>query len=146
MGGRQSVSTGSPYEPIVGISRAVRIGDVVAVAGTAPLGPDGKTVGVGDPAAQARRCFEIARAALEQLGAGLGDVIRTRILLTRIEDWRAVAEVHGEFFRDIRPVNTIVQVSRFIDPDWLVETEVDAVVTRSGRNAEPRDMSANCDS
>ena len=126
---RQSVSTGSPYEPIVGISRAVRIGNIICVAGTAPLGPDGKTVGVGDAAAQARRCFEISRAALERLDAGLADVIRTRILLTRIDDWKAVAEVHGEFFRDIRPVNTIMQVSRFIDPDWLIETEVDAVVT-----------------
>ncbi len=127
---RQTVSTGSPYEPILGISRAVRIDNIVAVAGTAPLGPDGKTVGAGDPAAQARRCFEICRAALEQLGAGLEDVLRTRILLTRIDDWRAVAEVHGEFFRDIRPVNTVVQVSRFIDPDWLVEIEVDAVVAK----------------
>jgi enamine deaminase RidA (YjgF/YER057c/UK114 family) len=127
---RTSVSSGSPYEPIVGISRAVRIGSFVSVAGTAPLGPDGKTVGVGDAAAQARRCFEISSAALEQLGAGLGDVIRTRILLTRIEDWRAVAEVHGEFFREIRPVNTIMQVVRFIDPEWLVETEVDAVLAR----------------
>ena len=125
---RQNVSTGSPYEPIVGISRAVRIGNMVAVAGTAPLGTDGKTVGVGDPAAQARRCFEISRLALEQLGATLKDVIRTRILLTRIEDWRAVAEVHGEYFRDIRPVNTIMQVGRFIDPEWLIETEVDAVI------------------
>jgi enamine deaminase RidA (YjgF/YER057c/UK114 family) len=98
------------------------------VAGTAPLGPDGKTVGVGDPAAQARRCFEISRLALEQLGASLQDVIRTRVILTRIEDWQAVAQVHGEFFRDIRPVTTIMQVSRFIDPDWLIETEVDAVV------------------
>jgi len=129
MGERRSVSTGSPYEPIVGISRAVRIGNFVAVAGTAPLGPDGKTVGLGDPRAQARRCFEISRAALEQLGARLDDVIRTRILLTRIEDWKGVAEIHGEFFRDIRPVNTIMQVSRFIDPEWLIETEVDAVVT-----------------
>jgi len=128
MGNRKSVSTGSPYEPIVGLSRAVRIGNVVAVAGTAPLGPDGKTVGVGDPQAQARRCFEISRAALEQLGARFEDVIRTRILLTRIEDWKIVAEVHGEFFRDIRPVNTIMQVSRFIDPDWLIETEVDALL------------------
>ena len=124
----KSVSSGSPYEPIVGLSRAVRIGNLVAVAGTAPLGPDGKTVAFDDPAAQARRCLEISRAALEQLGAGLEDVIRTRILLTRIEDWRAVAEVHGEFFRAIRPVNTIMQVARFIDPAWLVETEVDAVV------------------
>lgn len=130
MADRRSVSTGSPYEPIIGIARAVRIGDVIAVAGTAPLGPDGKTVGVGDPAAQARRCFEIARLALEQLDAGLSDVIRTRIMLTRIENWKAVAQVHGEFFRDIRPVNTLVQVARFIDPDWLIETEVDAVVSR----------------
>lgn len=125
---RRNVSTGSPYEPIVGISRAVRIGNIVAVAGTAPLGPDGKTIGIGDPKAQARRCFEISRLALEQLGATLQDVIRTRIILTRIEDWKAVAEVHGEFFHDIRPVNTIMQISRFIDPDWLIETEIDAVV------------------
>jgi enamine deaminase RidA (YjgF/YER057c/UK114 family) len=122
------VSSGSPYEPIIGISRAVRLGNIIAVAGTAPLGPDGKTVGLGNPDAQARRCFEISRLALEQLGASLPDVVRTRILLTRIEDWEAVAQVHGEFFRDIRPVTTIMQVSRFIDPDWLVETEVDAVI------------------
>ena len=125
---RQNVSTGSPYEPIAGFSRAVRIGNIISVAGTAPLGPDGKTMAVGDAAAQARRCFEIARAALGQVGGSLEDVIRTRILLTRIEDWREVAAVHGEFFRDIRPVNTIMQVSRFIDPEWLLETEVDAVV------------------
>jgi enamine deaminase RidA (YjgF/YER057c/UK114 family) len=125
---RTNVSTGSPYEPIVGISRAVRIGDVIAVAGTAPLDANGQTVGKGDAAAQARRCLEISLAALEQLGARKQDVIRTRIILTRIEDWRAVAEVHGEVFRDVRPVNTVMQVCRFIDPDWLVETELDAVV------------------
>ena len=125
--GRRSVSTGSPYEPVIGISRAVRIGPYIAIAGTAPLGPDGKTVGVGDAAAQARRCFEISRLALEQLGASLADVIRTRFLLTRIEDWKVVAAVHGELFGEIRPVNTIVQVSRFIDPEWLLETEVDAI-------------------
>lgn len=128
MSQRRNVSTGSPYEPVIGMSRAVRIGNVVAVSGTAPIGPDGKTVGVGDPAAQARRCFEISKIALEKLGAGLGNVIRTRIMLARIDDWRTVAEIHGEFFRDVRPVNTIVQVARFIDPDWLVETEVDAVI------------------
>lgn len=125
---RKAVSTGSPYEPIIGISRAVRIGNIVAVAGTAPLGPDGKTVAPGDAAAQARRCFEISRDALQQLGATLHDVIRTRIILTRMDDWEAVAAVHGEFFRDIRPVNTIMQIDRFIDPAWLIETEVDAVV------------------
>jgi len=125
---RRSVSSGSPYEPILGISRAVRIGNVIAVAGTAPIGPDGKTFGIGDPAAQARRCFEISRLALEQLGGSLRDVVRTRFLLTRIEDWEIVGRVHGEIFGDIRPVNTIVQVTRFIDPDWLLETEVDAVL------------------
>ena len=124
---RRNISSDSPFEPIVGFSRAVRIGNVIAIGGTAPIGADGETVGVGDPAAQARRCFEITRAALAEAGASMTDVIRTRFLLTRIEDWQAVAQVHGEFFADIRPVNTIVQVSRFIDPDWLVETEVDAV-------------------
>jgi len=126
---RQNVPSGSPYEPILGFSRAVRIGNIISVAGTAPLDPDGKTVGVGDAAKQARRCFEISRAALEQAGSSLEDVIRTRVLLTRIDNWREVAAVHGEFFRDIRPANTIMQVARFIDPEWLLETEVDAVVT-----------------
>lgn len=128
MSERRTVSTGSPYEPIVGISRAVRIGNVIAVAGTAPLDATGQTVGRGDAAAQARRCFEISLAALEQLGASKQAVIRTRIILTHIEDWHAVAEVHGEVFREVRPVNTIMQVSRFVDPDWLVEIEVDAIV------------------
>jgi len=129
---RQLVSSGSPYEPKIGISRAVRAGPIVTVAGTAPIGPDGRTAGKGDPAAQARRCFEIIAAALERAGASLGQVVRTRILLTRIDDWQAVAAVHGDFFRDIRPVNTIMQVSRFIDPDWLVEIEADAVVDDEG--------------
>jgi enamine deaminase RidA (YjgF/YER057c/UK114 family) len=124
---RQNVSSGSPYEPILGIYRAVRIGNIIAVAGTASIGPDGKTVSVGDAAGQARRCFEIIGTALGKLGAGFPYVIRTRILLTRIADWRAVAGVHGEIFKDIRPVNTVMQVVRFVDPDWLVEIEVDAV-------------------
>lgn len=125
---KQRVSSGSPYEPRLGISRAVRSGHIVAVAGTAPLGPDGKTVGKGDPAAQARRCIEIVRNALEQSGASLSDVIRTRTLLTRIEDWESVGHVHGEFFGEIRPANTVMQVTRFIDPDWLVEIEADAII------------------
>jgi enamine deaminase RidA (YjgF/YER057c/UK114 family) len=125
---RKLISSGSPYEPKVGISRAVRVGPIITVAGTAPLGPDGRTVGHGDAGAQARRCLEIISAALEKAGASMANVVRTRILLTRIEDWQAVAAVHGEFFRDIRPVNTIMQISRFIDPDWLVEIEADAVV------------------
>jgi len=125
---RTNIPSGSPYESVIGFSRCVRIGNVLAVGGTAPLSPDGKTVGIGDPAAQMRRCLEIARDTLAQAGAGLGDVIRTRTMLTRIEDWEAVGRVHGEFFADIRPVNTVVQVTGFIDPDWLVETEVDAVI------------------
>jgi enamine deaminase RidA (YjgF/YER057c/UK114 family) len=125
---RSLISSGSPYEPKVGISRAVRVGQWISVAGTAPIGPDGQNVGVGDPAAQARRCLEIIGAALEKAGCSLQHVVRTRILLTRIDDWQAVAAVHGEFFRDIRPANTIMQVTRFIDPAWLVEIEADAVL------------------
>ena len=132
---RHLVSSGSPYEPKIGISRAVRAGSIVTVAGTAPIGPDGRTAGKGDPAAQARRCLEIIADALQRAGASLGQVVRTRILLTRIDDWEAVAAVHGECFRDIRPVNTIMQVSRFIDPDWLVEIEADAVVDDAGEMA-----------
>jgi enamine deaminase RidA (YjgF/YER057c/UK114 family) len=126
---RQLISSGSPYEPKVGISRAVRVGSIIAVSGTAPLDPDGHTVGKGDPAAQARRCLEIIKEALERAGTSLDHVVRTRTLLTRIDDWQAVAAVHGEFFGAIRPANTIMQVSRFIDPDWLVEFEADAVVS-----------------
>ncbi len=125
---RQLISSGSPYEPRIGISRAVRVGGYISVAGTAPIGPDGKTAAPGDPAGQARRCLEIIRTALGEAGAGLANVTRTRILLTRIEDWEQVAEVHGEYFRDVRPANTVMQVGRFIDPAWLVEIEVDAVV------------------
>jgi enamine deaminase RidA (YjgF/YER057c/UK114 family) len=125
---RKLISSGSPYEPKVGISRAVRVGNLIAVSGTAPLGPEGRTAGIGDPAAQARRCLQIIAGALEKAGASLRQVVRTRTLLVRIEDWQAVAAVHGEFFGEIRPANTIMQVSRFIDPDWLVEFEADAVV------------------
>jgi enamine deaminase RidA (YjgF/YER057c/UK114 family) len=125
---RQLISSGSPYEPRVGISRAVRVGRIIAVSGTAPIGPDGRTAGKGDAAAQARRCLVIIKDALERAGASLDHVVRTRTLLTRIEDWEAVASVHGEFFGAIRPANTIMQVARFIDPDWLVELEADAII------------------
>lgn len=125
---RTLVSSGSPYEPAIGISRAVRVGRIIAVSGTAPIGADGGTVAPGDAAGQARRCIEIIAAALERAGAGLADVVRTRILLVRIQDWKAVAEVHGEFFGDIKPANTTMQVSRFADPEWLVEIEADAVI------------------
>jgi enamine deaminase RidA (YjgF/YER057c/UK114 family) len=125
---RQLVTSGSPYEPRIGMSRAVRAGSVVAVSATAPIGPDGKTAGVGDVAAQARRCLEIVGKALADAGASLSDVTRTRVLLTSMSDWEAAAKVHGEVFAAIRPATTFVQIGRFIDPDWLVEIEADAVL------------------
>ncbi|MGD8555340.1 MAG: RidA family protein [Anaerolineales bacterium] len=125
---RRRISSGSPYEPISGFSRAVRSGNVIAVSGTAPLDAAGKTVAPGDPAAQARRCLEIIAQALQQAGGSLRDVVRTRIMLTRIEDWEVVARVHGEIFQDIRPASTVMQVTRFIDPEWLIEIEADAIV------------------
>jgi enamine deaminase RidA (YjgF/YER057c/UK114 family) len=125
---RKLVASGSPYEAKVGFSRAVRVGAVVSVAGTAPLGQDGRTVGRGDVATQARRCLEIIGAALQDAGASMHHVVRTRILLTRIEDWPTVATVHGEYFRDIRPACAVMQVASLIDRDWLVEIEADAVV------------------
>jgi enamine deaminase RidA (YjgF/YER057c/UK114 family) len=125
---RRLISSASPYEPRIGMSRAVRVGSIVAVSGTAPIGRDGSTVAKGDPAGQARRCMEIIKDALERAGVSLDHVVRTRTLLTRIEDWPSVAAVHGEFFSTIRPATTVMQVSRFIDPDWLIELEADAVV------------------
>jgi reactive intermediate/imine deaminase len=125
---RRLISSGSPYEPSIGFSRAVRVGGMIFISGTAPIAPDRKTVSPGNAKAQARRCFEIIQAALEEAGSSLSDVVRTRIFMTNISDWEKVAEAHGEYFRDIRPASTMVQVSRFIDPDWLVEIEADAVI------------------
>ena len=128
MPNHQLISSGSPFEPAIGFSRAVRCGSQVWVSGTAPIGPDGKPAAPGDPAAQTRRCLEIIRTALQEAGAGLPDVVRTRIFLVRIEDWEAVGRVHGEFFREIRPASTMLQVRQLIDPEWLVEIEVEAVI------------------
>ena len=125
---RKLISSGSKFEPVLGFSRAVRVGNHISVSGTAAIGPDGKTVGIGDAAAQARRIFETVGGALSDAGASLENVVRTRIMLRNIDDWKAVGEVHGEVFGEIRPATCFVQVSRFIDPDWLVEIEVDAVV------------------
>jgi enamine deaminase RidA (YjgF/YER057c/UK114 family) len=125
---RQLVSSGSPYEAVVGFSRAVRVGNFIAVGGTAPIGSNGETVAVGDAEGQARRCIEIIKAALEKAGASLDDVVRTRVLLKRIEDWETVAKVRSEYFKAIRPVDTIMQVTTFINPEWLVEIEADAVI------------------
>lgn len=129
---RRHVSSGSPYEPKIGFSRAVRVGGVIAVSGTAPIGPDGATVGRGDPAAQARRCLEIIRSALEEVGGTMADVVRTRIFFTRAEDWPEIGRVHGEFLSEVRPAATMVKVAGLLDPDWLVEIEADAVIPESG--------------
>jgi len=126
---RTLVPSISPYAPIIGFSRAVRVDNFISVGGTAPINKDGKTIGLNDPAAQTRQCLETIKAALEDAGASLDDVVRTRMLLTRIEDWEHVAKVRGEYFKDIRPVDTVVEVSRFINPEWLVEIEVDAVIS-----------------
>jgi enamine deaminase RidA (YjgF/YER057c/UK114 family) len=125
---RTLVASSSPYASIVGFSRAVRVGNFIAVGGTAPIDADGNTVGIDDPAAQTRQCLETIKAALTEAGSSMRDVVRTRMLLTRIEDWNAVALVRGEYFSEIKPVDTVVQVSSFINPQWLVEIEVDAVV------------------
>ncbi len=122
------ITTASPYEAQFGFCRALRIGDRIEVAGTAPIGPDGETVGVGDPEAQARRCFEIIIEAIERLGGSARNVVRTRMFLTHIEDWEVVGRVHGEFFGDIKPVATMIGVDRLIDPDWRVEFEAEAQV------------------
>jgi enamine deaminase RidA (YjgF/YER057c/UK114 family) len=123
---RKLISSGCPYEAQIGFSRAVRTGNLVSVTGTAPIGPDSRTVGVGDPAAQTRRCLEIIKAALKEAGASLKNVIRTRIFITRVADRERIGEVHAEFFRDISPTSTMVQVAQLLDPDWLVEIETDA--------------------
>ena len=111
-----------------GFCRAVRVGNTIYIAGTAPIGDDGQTVAAGDPVAQARRCFQIIERSLAELGGHLDDVVRTRMFLTRISDWEAVGAVHGEFFRNVNPVSTMVGVASLIDPDWRVEIEADAVV------------------
>ena len=129
MSERQAINSASPYEALFGFCRARRVGDRIFVAGTAPIGVDGKTVAPNDAEQQARRCFEIIRDAIEELGGGLHHVVRTRMFLTHIEDWEIVGRVHGEFFADIQPVSTLVEVARLIDPDWRVEFEADAIVT-----------------
>lgn len=129
MPARKNISSASPYEPVIGFSRAVRIGDRVCVGGTTSVGPDGKTVGVGDPAAQARRCLEIIAQALKEAGAGPEDVIRTRMFLTDVAHWEIIGRVHGEFFGNVRPASTMVQVAGLLDPEWVIEIEAEAVVS-----------------
>ncbi len=125
---RQLVSNGNPMEEIVGFSRAVRVGPFISVGGTAPVDADGKTVGVGDVFAQTTRCFEIIEAALEDAGSGLGDIVRTRVILTDIDRWKEAIDARKVYCRDARPVDTIMAVTRFVNPEWLVEIEVDAII------------------
>ncbi|HYH11636.1 MAG TPA: RidA family protein [Thermomicrobiales bacterium] len=123
---RQRVASGSPYEASIGFSRALRVGNRVLVAGTAPVWPDGSCD--PDPGVQARRCLEIIVAALEAAGATATDVVRTRTFLTDASDWEAVGSAHGEVFRDVRPVSTMVVAAGLLDPRWKVEIEAEAIV------------------
>jgi enamine deaminase RidA (YjgF/YER057c/UK114 family) len=125
---RRLVSSGSPFEPEIGFSRAVRSGPYICVAGTAPIAEGGGNVAPGDVYAQSVRCLDIAEQALREAGASLADVIRTRVMLTDITRWREAARAHAQRFAETRPACTFVEVSRFVDPEWLVEMEVDAVI------------------